>query len=107
MRGTRGINRNPGVLINLTGIDQNKLSQYVSPKRADQAISTAWTDCHDQVIGGLEGGVPGIGGIRSIWVRPHARKRTKPSVMRAVTTQGDVLTATWSQPQGRPHDQEA
>ena len=90
---TRGIDRNPGVLINLTGVDWNKLSQYVSPKRADQAISIAQIDRHDQVIGGLEGGVPVIGGIRSIRVQPHARKRTEPSVMWAVTIQGDVLIA--------------
>ncbi|SOV04674.1 uncharacterized protein UDID_17165 [Ustilago sp. UG-2017a] len=35
---THGIDCDPRVLINLTGIDQNKLSQYVLPKRADQAI---------------------------------------------------------------------
>ena len=90
---TRGIDRDPGVLINLTGIDQNKLSQYVLPKHADQAIGMEWADRQDQVIGGSEGGVPGIGGIRSRQVWPHARKRTEPSVMRAVTTQGDVLIA--------------
>ncbi|SOV07790.1 uncharacterized protein UDID_19542 [Ustilago sp. UG-2017a] len=55
---TRRIDCNPGLLIKLTGIDQNKLSQYVLPKRADQAIGTEWVDHHDQVIGGSEGGVP-------------------------------------------------
>ena len=52
----------PRVLINLTGIDQNKPIQYVYQKRAEQSpIGTERVDRHKEAMGGLGKGVPGTG----------------------------------------------
>ena len=59
-----------------------------------KAIGTGQVNHHNEVMGGLEEKVPGIGRLGKHTGTITCKKRTELSIMQMVTTQGDMLTAT-------------